>query len=699
MQRIHLVFLWHMHQPFYKELGSRRYQLPWTRMHALKDYYGMVAMLEKFPGVKQTFNLVPSMLIQIDDYARGEADDPFLRCALSPAEQLTPAEQEFILRYFFQANHERLIGRYPRYRDLLDQWRASGEDAAALRLKLSPQDFRDLQVLSQLSWFDELVMDRDHDVQALAVKGRGYSIEDQAAMGRIQRSILSRVIPAYADAAARGQIELSVTPYYHPILPLLCDSDVARVSHPGVPLPRRFSYPQDAEWQIRSALDYAEKLFGRRPIGMWPSEGSVSDQTFALAAQLGVEWMATDNGVLSATLQSLAGAWETYRPYRWTQGQHSMGLLFRDHFLSDLIGFVYSRMDAHEAAHHFLDRIRDNARVLISAGQPAIVPIILDGENAWEHYYRNGRPFLEKLYSLIEQDPGLEAITVSEAFDRAEATRLDRVHPGSWIHANFDIWIGAEEDNQAWEFVLAAREAYDRVASEVSEEQRRLAFEELMIAEGSDWCWWYGPEHHSENRAEFDQLFRDHVASVYRHLGLPAPAELSRPILRTPPAAIEHGPCGLIEAVIDGAETSYFEWMGAGLYRPDRRQGAMHGRPQPVAAMHYGSDSTSLFVRIDYVNAEPGAMAGHEVRIRARSAGAEQEVRCLCTESAARSIWPARAAYRSCFEFSSPLSALGANPASSLGLQVSIWKDQLPLQSLPSQGWIEFTPADPAAWD
>lgn len=684
-----LVFLWHMHQPFYKELGTNRYQLPWTRLHALKDYYGMVAMLEDFPGIRQTFNLVPSMLLQIDEYARGEADDPFLRLALAPAEDLTGEEKAFMLKYFFQANHERMIGRYARYFELFKAWhanRGSGFSAA---------DFRDLQVLSQLAWFDELIMDSDREVQALAAKGRGYTHEDQEAVGRMQRALLARVIPAYAGAARRGQIEISVTPYYHPILPLLCDSDIARVSHPGVTLPRRFSYPEDAEWQIRAALDYAENLFGKRPAGMWPSEGSVSDQTFAIAARHGVQWMASDNGVLSATLNTLAGAWETYRPYLWSQSQHSMGVLFRDHFLSDLIGFVYSRMETNQAAHHFLDRIKDNARVLTSAGQTPIVPIILDGENAWEHYYRNGRSFLERLYSLIEQDPELETITVSEAFERVEPARLDHIHPGSWIHSNFDVWIGADEDNQAWEQLLAAREMYDRECGNVSEENRRLAWEELMIAEGSDWCWWYGPEHHSENRAEFDQLFRDHLASVYRHLSVPAPAELSRPILRTPPAAVQRPPCGLIDAAIDGRESSYFEWMGAGVYHPDRRQGAMHGRPQPASALHYGSDARSLFIRVDFASDGKPSAAGHEVRVHLRTGSRKQEFRVICAEDSASVEPPARAACATCMEMAIPLE----DPAALVGLQVSIWKDQLPLQSLPEQGWIEFVPASPSAWE
>ena len=244
MPRTLLVFVWHMHQPFYKDLASGEYQLPWTRMHALKDYYGMVQMLEEFPSIHQTFNLVPSMIEQIEEYARGEAQDPFLRCALKPADQLTPDEQAFILKYFFQANASRLIYRYPRFGELYDAWRAADFNAERARRSFSTGALRDLQVLSQLAWFDEIFLETDPDVQALVNKGRDFSSADQALMGRKQTEICGLVMPAYARFAERGQVEISVTPFYHPILPLLCDSDIASVAHPNVPLPRRFRYPQ-----------------------------------------------------------------------------------------------------------------------------------------------------------------------------------------------------------------------------------------------------------------------------------------------------------------------------------------------------------------------------------------------------------------------------------------------------------------------
>ena len=495
-----------MHQPFYKDLWNGQYKLPWTRLHALKDYAGMVEILGEFPDVHQTFNLVPSMVMQIDEYARGEASDAFFDCAVMPAESISTAQRAFIIRYFFQANIGRMIYRYPRYAELYEK--------RADHLAFSTQDLRDLQIYSQLVWFDEDVLAHDPELQELIRKGRDYSRADQNLLAKKQRAALARVLPVYREFASRGQIEISTTPFYHPILPLLCDSDIARVAHPSVTLPTRFLHPEDAREQLLRARSYMEAKLGVAPVGLWPSEGSVSDQALALAADCGFKWAGTDNGVLARTLEREAGAEVTYQAYEWVQQDRRMKMLFRDHYLSDLIGFEYSRMGPEEAARHFLSRIRDNTQ-----GRDSIVPVILDGENAWEWYEANGRPFLHRLYQEISADPDLQALTVSEALERSPAKPLDRIFPGSWINANFDIWIGAEEDNHAWERLSEARAAYDKNKDSVPEDARKLAYEELLIAEGSDWCWWYGPEHGSDNRPEFDELYRDHLANVYRALG------------------------------------------------------------------------------------------------------------------------------------------------------------------------------------
>jgi alpha-amylase/alpha-mannosidase (GH57 family) len=578
-----------MHQPFYKDLWTGQYKLPWTRLHALKDYAGMVRVLDEFPDVRQTFNLVPSMVAQIAEYAAGTASDPFFECAAMPADSLTEAQKTFVLRYFFQANLDKIIRRYPRYSELYDRRRGP----------MSAQDLRDLQILSQLAWFDEDLLAKDEVLRELVRKERHYSLDDQEQMIGKQRESLAAVLPVYRDFAARGQIEIATTPFYHPILPLLCDSDIAAVSRPGVTLPKRFQYPQDALTQLERARSYMQDMLGVAPEGLWPSEGSVSDEALAMAAGCGFTWAASDNGVLARSLGKAAGIDETYQGYLWNNGGkqeqgREMRLVFRDRYLSDLIGFEYSRMGAEDAANHFLARIRENTNE-----RDVLVPIVLDGENAWEWYEANGRPFLRALYQRISDDPHLEATTVSKALERYETKPLSHVVPGSWINANFDIWIGAEEDNEAWDLLLDARKVYDTHAAETMEIARMLAYEELLIAEGSDWCWWYGPEHGSENRPEFDQLYRDHLSNVYRALGLDPPDRLSYPILKSQEGELREPPSNAIEVTLDGEVTSAFEWMGAGHYRPDSRSGAMHGGQAVAREMFYGSNGTDLFVRLD----------------------------------------------------------------------------------------------------
>jgi len=671
-----------MHQPFYKNLVTGEYHLPWTRLHALKDYYGMVKVLEDFPAIHQTFNLVPSMMLQIQEYAQGAAADPFLRLALKPAEELTEDEQSFVLRYFFQANVEHLVRRFPRYGELYDAWIASEKNPSRARPFFPPSTLRDLQVLSQLAWFDEEFLANDTEAIELVRKSRDYSHDDQDLMGCKQLEILNRIVPVYRDFAARGQIEISTTPFYHPILPLLCDTDIAQVAHPGAPLPTPFRYPEDARHQIERARDYVVSLLGRPPAGLWPSEGSVSDAALTIVAEAGFQWAATDNGVLSQTLGHTADTTHTYRSYVWRQSGRELKLLFRDHYLSDLVGFVYSRMQPREAAAHLMDRIIENTAGILAEGRDALVPIILDGENAWEHYPLNGRPFLQDLYGRLSEDPRIEALTVSEALERTEPLPLDRIHPGSWINANFDVWIGYEEDNRAWELLLAARRTYDEAATAgpIPEDRRKVAWEELLIAEGSDWCWWYGPQHWSENREEFDQLYRAHLANVYQALDREVPAELGRPILRVEAAEFHEGPTEPISPTIDGQVTSYFEWMAAGHYRVDERSGAMHGNRPLIAGMHYGRDAANLYLRFDFRDNPEGTRLELTLESGSRS--------IYITRGAAQAEAPLEAAFDTILEVRVPLPAFGGGAHDAVRLQVSVWRDALPLDALPPSGWL-----------
>src|SRR5213080_181842 len=370
MPTLRVIILWHQHQPFYKDLVTGEYRLPWVRLHALKDYYGMVKLLDEFPNVHQNFNLVPSLITQIQDYVGGTARDPFLDVAAKPAKDLTADERRFALQYLFQANPVNMIGRYPRYRELWERFRSSSESPQRAEKYFQPQDFTDLQVLSQIAWLDEFFL-QEPEIAALIQKARNYSIDDQRFVIARESELLAKVIPAHTDAAQRGAIEISTSPFYHPILPLVCDTNQGAVPTPGLPLPQnRFRHPEDAREQLQRGLDLHEKVFGIRPKGMWPSEGSVSEEVLSIAHSLGVNWMATDEGVLGRTaglnfardgggrLPNQA-AENLYDIHRYEKGQTQVHLVFRDHTVSDLVGFVYSGMPPQDAANHLMHNIKE----------------------------------------------------------------------------------------------------------------------------------------------------------------------------------------------------------------------------------------------------------------------------------------------------------------------------------------------------
>jgi alpha-amylase/alpha-mannosidase (GH57 family) len=738
MAQLRVVVLWHQHQPFYKDLVTGQYRLPWTRLHALKDYYGMVKLLEEFPQVHQTFNLVPSLMNQIQDYVSGEAQDPFLQVAAKPAKDLTPEERRFALQYLFQANPVNLIGRYPRYRELWEKFRSSGDSPERAEKSFLPQDLTDLQVLSQIAWFDEYFLE-EKDVAALVQKGRGYSMEDQRFVIAHERELLGRVLPLHASAAKTGLIELSTSPFYHPILPLVCDTNAGAVSSPGLPLPQnRYQHPEDAREQLLRGLDLHEHVFGIRPQGVWPSEGSVSEEALAIAHKLGVQWMATDEGVLgrsSGMFFSRDGggrlspeqADRLYTIHRYENGDTRMHMIFRDHTLSDLIGFVYSGMPPQEAANNLIHKIKECAQPILARGQDAMVPIILDGENAWEYYPRSGREFLRRFYDALQKEPVIEAATVSEAIARHKnVSHLNKLVPGSWISANFNVWIGAPEDNKAWDYLYHAREFYAQASPRAKPEQRQLAFEEILISEGSDWNWWYGPEHHSANDRDFDELYRKHLSNVYHALGGTPPDYLAQPIAGgvarpsfTPQSAYIH-------PKVAADMVRYFEWMGAARYTSDRRSGAMHGKQFLLDAVFAGIDEQFVYGRMDFAGKVPQdafelvvnleswtrhtSKPRREVRLdvvvdggrmQSWKATADHEI-VACSE---RPTETGRVALLRNFEFRLALSSLQAAPieiekvrgphisetlTTKLRVRFSLWRNHLPVDALPVEGWIEL---------
>jgi alpha-amylase/alpha-mannosidase (GH57 family) len=783
MTPVNLVIFWHMHQPQYRDPTTGEYILPWTRLHALKDYWGMVHMLEEFPRVHATFNIVPSLALQLEEYASGAFRDSWFEAAFAPGDNLCPTMRQEILTRAFQANHQNMIYRWPRFGALYEESRNAG--GAAL-VRFAAREWRDLQVLSQLAWMDEEYLAHDPVVAELSRKGANFTEDDKLALKQRQLHLLAEVLPEYRRAQDRGQVEISTTPFYHPILPLVCDTDIARVSNPWTPLPHpAFAFPEDARAQLERARAYHTGLFGKPPSGLWPSEGSVSDAALDIAIELGFRWFATDEGILGATRKEgfardsagipenaadLYSLWTLERPGGKIHG------LFRDHYLSDLVGFVYSRMSADAAAGDLHRRIRTIGE---KCTRLPTISLILDGENAWEHFPGNGREFLRRFYLLLQDDPDIHALTASEAVESANGTGDEKlrgasphetgiantttsIFPGSWINANFDIWIGHAEDVRAWELLGDARRLYARKAAlpafladpplrgapgalspsaAPSPDELARAYESILAAEGSDWCWWYGPENSSANDADFDALFRKHLTGVYLALGEPPPDALLRPIGGVSAAAQAIPPGSFLEITIDGRETSFFEWLGAGTWFPQRRGGAMHGRTWIMGGLHFGFSADALFLRIDPVAEKfsPAndaefrivASAGREVRAiieltdgrvatcrlagpSDQHSGGNREAAQAPGDSSSKSResaeaqgrgWPERtsdisAALGSILEIRLARSLFGNEPATHMRLAVSYWQGGLPMDFLPADGPLEITLGESAfAWE
>lgn len=611
-----VALMWHMHQPLYQDLATGEHILPWVRLHSLKDYWGMVAMLREFPSVRVTFNLVPSLLVQVEAFAREEARDRHLELGLKRAETLTEDERAFCVENFFHAHAPRMIAPYPRYAELLARRDAAGASLSARvqAAQFSVDDIRDLQVWHKLVWIDAAYFESDARVRALVEKGRGFGEGDKATLRSIELELLRKVVPEYRDAAARGQVELSTSPFYHPILPLLCDTDVYLRTHPDSRMPREpFRHPEDATEHLTRAVALHEQLFGVRPLGLWPSEGSVSDAMVPLVARAGFRWMATDEAILARTTgQAITrdgnGHVEQpdalYRPYSVGAPGVTVACGFRDHTLSDLIGFTYAGWSAEFAADDFVQRLVEAGERYArrTGGEEATIFVILDGENAWEYYDGQGRPFLRALYRRLGGHPQLRTVTMAEAC-ASPREALRSIFPGSWINGDFYIWIGHPDDHRAWSQLVDARRALESPLPETSEAARARAREEMLIAEGSDWFWWYGDDHSSSHDLEFDELFRRHVRNIYRALDKPVPEELFVTNITTQATEADiHPPTGFVTPVIDGTVTSYFEWVGAGWVDGDAAAGAMHqvaGRPAGLAHIEFGFDLEHLYIRVD----------------------------------------------------------------------------------------------------
>jgi len=558
VSRLSVAILWHQHQPFYRMGLSGEpegaYLLPWVRLHAVRDYYAMAAMVADYPNVHLTINLVPSMVTQLEDYVENGATDLWMELCLTPTEHLTDADRQFIVARFFDANWRNEVEIYPRYAELL---RMRREHRA-----FADKDIDDLKAWFNLAWFppearhEPWPMEDGSEVcvREFIEKGRGFDTNDVCRILDEQLKVMRNVMPLHRRLADEGQVEISVTPFYHPILPLLVDSDRATVDAPGATLPRRFSHPEDARAQLAKSVGFYRERFGREPAGLWPSEGSVGEHMVEFVAEAGFRWMATDRGVLE---KSGEHGYETedpdvlLRPYLAGKPGAQVSTFFRHTRLSDDIGFsMQDYADYDRAAGVYLDWIREGFAERVADPAERVLTLAVDGENAWGSYRNDARAFLRGIYRRLDDDPDLVAVTPSE-FIEGDPHRGVTPHPvagqyavsplftASWIdemgseHGNdLNIWIGSPEENRAWETLGRVRDHLDDTGA--TPESHPDAFESLYAAEGSDWFWWYGDDFMLPQGVDwtFDLLFREHLKNVHRGLGETPPAFLDEPIVR-----------------------------------------------------------------------------------------------------------------------------------------------------------------------
>jgi alpha-amylase/alpha-mannosidase (GH57 family) len=604
MKTIQLCFLWHMHQPYYTDPVAGSASMPWVRLHAIKAYFDMAHLLEQFPNIKATFNFTPSLLAQLQELTSGTVRDLFLDYAQKPAADLTQAERAFLVRHFFAANWATMVQPFPRYHELLVKrgTHIQGQDLTGLARQFSIQELRDLQVWHNLAWFGFGTVQRHPRLATLRKKDRAFTEEEKQEVLGLQLQTVAEIIPLYRKLAEAGQIELTTSPFYHPILPLLIDTDQARRGRPDTALPQRFQAPADAEAQVQQAVALHRSLFGSAPAGLWPSEGSVCPELIPILRRAGLQWTATDEGILARSLGDWDRARDLYQPYLAGEAGNELTFVFRDREISDAFGFIYSKASPDAAVEDVMNRISGIAEQ--APDEHLLLPIILDGENPWEHYYDGGERFLSGLYRALDKGAiGQARVTTDRISDALAAQRptrnLNHLHSGSWINADFGIWLGHQEDNRGWDLIKETRQRLVEVADSLAPDAARGAWSELYAAEGSDWFWWYGDDFETDYKAEFDRLFRTHLRNVFLRAGLPAPDYLSHPLFGLPEPHPSHDPVRLLEPTIDGLVTNFFEWRGAGSIDPAPPLGAMWKSSRLFTYLGFGFSLDRLFLRLD----------------------------------------------------------------------------------------------------
>ncbi|MCP5301358.1 MAG: glycoside hydrolase [Chromatiaceae bacterium] len=560
--RMNLVLCWHMHQPWYRESQDGEYCLPWVYLHGLKDYVDMAAHLEAHPKMRCVVNFTPVLLEQLDDYAQQfkshlASGTPFSDPLLNLLAGITPipadAEQRAeIVRACRRAHAPMMIDVHARFRALFDLVMSLDRkrvDPSRLRY-LNDQFFLDLLSWYHLAWLGHSLK-RLPDVQALMDREQEFDAEARQVLLRVMSDAFDGLLARYAKLARTGQIELSMTPYGHPIVPLLIDLGAMHCSLPEAKGPQADAYPggsDRARWHMREGIRVFERYLGCKPTGVWLSEGGVSTDALKLLDEFGIRWSASGEGVWanSRFLSGLDAHGEQARRTLFCSHQVDdckTRMFFRDDGLSDMIGFEYQQWNAGDAAANFGEHLKNIARYLGDSCHEHVVSVVLDGENAWEYYPDNAFHFLGALYEHLVANPHIRCVTFTEAVPLCPPQKLPTLCPGSWVYGSFSTWIGERDKNRAWDLLVEAKQTYDRVVGKkrLSSEAKTRLERQLAICEGSDWFWWFGDYNPADSVNDFDRLYRKQLQNLYEMLGEPPPANLDQPLSRGGGAAENAG--------------------------------------------------------------------------------------------------------------------------------------------------------------
>ena len=572
---LNLSFFWHMHQPDYRGSDGMM-QMPWVFLHAIKDYYEMPWLLSKYRSLKASFNITSPLIEQINLYNEPVENDYFISLWNAEPSQLSDEERGWLIKICKSTQYDTMVKPLEYFDTLYNQE------------NLSDSELLDFEVLFILAWCGNYLRQENSVVKGLFKKGKRFSQDDKRSLLKTLSEFTQTILPFYASLQKDGVISLSTTPYNHPILPLLLDINNAKYANEHTNLPNNpLSLKEDAIEQIESSIELYEKSFGVKPTGLWPAEGAVDEVSVAIYKERGIKWIATDESILFKSIEDKNHS-NLYKPYKYT----GVSIGFRDHGLSDLIGFNYRFKAGYEASENFIHSLEPIASEL----ENPLVFVILDGENAWEFFENNAYDFFTSLYGRLSDTPWCKTITMDEVSNLKDFTVLERLSAGSWINGDFNTWSGHPEKNRAWEYIYQTRRDVDNYRGEISDEIAKKIKFHFLASECSDWFWWYGDDHLTEFASEFDSLFREHLITIYRLLDIQPPSDLFEPII-TNKSSVSFllKPQVPITPMIDGTNSSFFEWLGSGCVDETKLLTTMNRTRGAVEKIYYGQNDTGIF--------------------------------------------------------------------------------------------------------